>query len=452
MTIRFRIFKTPRKGKSKGRSKSRKTIEESRATLYVRLRDGIEIDQTVRTHILVNPTWWAPRIEAISEFSECPTEERTLINAQITEMRAFLASKYVIDKATDAIDEDWLKEKVAEKEGHTDEQHLWFENAFESFLEHHELSPLRQKQYQVLGRVVVRYESYMCHITKSRRPLHIDIRKVNERMLESLWAYIQKEHELFKTDPEAFTRFADIKAPKPRSINTMNDLFKKLRTFFIWCVNSGLINNSPFDKFRISSEVYGTPIYLTQEEVKKVAAVNLRKWPHLDRQRDVFVFQCNVGCRVGDLVRLKKGDVADGTVTYIPHKTIKDRPQTIVVPLNTTAKSIVEKYAATDGDKLLPFISPQKYNDAIKEVLEKAGITRTVAILDPLTRCDKKVRICDVASSHMARRTFAGNLYRQVKDPALVAALTGHVEGSKAFSRYRAIDDNIKRELVTLLE
>ena len=33
----------------------------------------------------------------------------------------------------------------------------------------------------------------------------------------------------------------------------------------------------------------------------------------------------------------------------------------------------------------------------------------------------------------MARRTFIGNIYRKVKDPNLVSALSGHKEGSKAF-------------------
>jgi hypothetical protein len=57
-----------------------------------------------------------------------------------------------------------------------------------------------------------------------------------------------------------------------------------------------------------------------------------------------------------------------------------------------------------------------------------------------------------VASSHIARRTFIGNLYKKVKDPALIGALSGHREGSTAFARYRAIDEDIKVELVRLLE
>ena len=53
--------------------------------------------------------------------------------------------------------------------------------------------------------------------------------------------------------------------------------------------------------------------------------------------------------------------------------------------------------------------------------------------------------------AHLARRCFVGNLYKQVKDPNLVGSLSGHKEGSKAFARYREIDDDMKKELVNLL-
>jgi hypothetical protein len=58
----------------------------------------------------------------------------------------------------------------------------------------------------------------------------------------------------------------------------------------------------------------------------------------------------------------------------------------------------------------------------------------------------------ELASSHLARRCFVGNLYKQVKDPNLVGALSGHKDGSKAFARYRTIDEQMKTELVKMLE
>ena len=60
--------------------------------------------------------------------------------------------------------------------------------------------------------------------------------------------------------------------------------------------------------------------------------------------------------------------------------------------------------------------------------------------------------INEIASSHMARRTFIGNIYKLVKDPNLVSALIGHVEGSRAFTRYRTIDIDMKKDLVKILE
>ena len=52
----------------------------------------------------------------------------------------------------------------------------------------------------------------------------------------------------------------------------------------------------------------------------------------------------------------------------------------------------------------------------------------------------------------MARRTFIGNIYKKVKDPNMVGALSGHKEGSRAFARYRNIDDDMKREMIRILE
>ena len=169
-------------------------------------------------------------------------------------------------------------------------------------------------------------------------------------------------------------------------------------------------------------------------------------------QRDIFVFQCNIGCRIGDLLRLKKRDVINGAIEYIPTKTIKENARTVVVPLNSVAQEIVDRYADYPGDKLLPFESSERFNDNIKIIFEKTEVTYLVTELDIVTRTEKKVPINEIASSHMARRTFIGNIYKLVKDPNLVSALTGHVEGSRAFIRYRTIDIDMKKDLVKILE
>ena len=75
-----------------------------------------------------------------------------------------------------------------------------------------------------------------------------------------------------------------------------------------------------------------------------------------------------------------------------------------------------------------------------------------MTILNPTTGEEEQRPINEIASSHLARRTFVGNLYKKVKDPNLVGALSGHKEGSRAFARYRDIDDDMKKELIGLME
>ncbi len=74
-----------------------------------------------------------------------------------------------------------------------------------------------------------------------------------------------------------------------------------------------------------------------------------------------------------------------------------------------------------------------------------------VTVINSTTHEEEKKVLYEIVSSHLARRTFVGNLYKQVKDPNLVGALSGHKEGSRAFARYREIDEEMKKELVNLL-
>ena len=89
-------------------------------------------------------------------------------------------------------------------------------------------------------------------------------------------------------------------------------------------------------------------------------------------------------CRVSDLYRMTKLNVVNEAIEYIPKKTKEGNPVTVRVPLNDKAKEILERHKEYKG-KLLPFISEQKYNDAIKKIFKLAGVDRIVTILDPLT-------------------------------------------------------------------
>ena len=323
-----------------------------------------------------------------------------------------------------------------------------FFTAFRAFMDAKDgvASVPRMRRYGVTLRALERWER-----VRGRR---LSLARFSKEDVQAFEQFLLDEHTLVDD-----SRYADIYSemsakdlPKERSRNTLLDYTGVLRAFFHWARRQRLTAADPFDGYTVVSAVYGTPYYISMDELERIRTCDLDDRPEIAAQRDIFVFQCQVGCRVGDLVKFRKGDIVDGVLEYIPHKTKEGKPRTVRVPLNARAKEIVERYSGFQGDRLLPFISPQKYNDDIKKIFRAAGVTRTVAVLDPLTREEVRRPLDEIASSHLARRTFIGNLYRQVKDPNLIGSMSGHAEGSRAFARYRDIDDATKADVVKLLE
>ena len=421
--------------------------------IYLRVRDGVNHDWKIRTPFVVDPSVWDARKEVATIKPIMSEEDRNLwalLNTKLTNLRNYITEQYATDKLDDAVGDNWLVDVLAKYFAKPME--LDFQTIAEEFLCKHELADSRKKQYQVLFRSLRRFELYVQITHPGESNFQLDLRKISADTLGDLWDYMREEATIIEMYPKLSAAVPTRKKTDVRSTNTLVGIFKRLRAFFSWCVDAGYMDKNPFSEYHLEAELYGTPIYLTTAEVKKLYETDLSDSPEIEQQRDIFVFQCNVGCRVGDLMTFKKKDVDKNVLSYIPAKTIKENARTVSVPLNKLAREIVKKYKKMPGDQLLPFIRVQDYNDAIKYAFRKAKLTRQVLVLDPVTRSEKRVSIASIASSHMARRTFAGNLYRRVKDPNLVASLTGHVEGSRAFARYRAIDDEMKKELVNLLD
>lgn len=82
--------------------------------------------------------------------------------------------------------------------------------------------------------------------------------------------------------------------------------------------------------------------------------------------------------------------------------------------INSIAKDILEKYKDYKGTSLFPFGFQQDYNEDLKVIFKRAGVDRMVTILNPTTRKQEHLPIYEVAASHMARRTFIGNIYNKV--------------------------------------
>jgi integrase len=98
----------------------------------------------------------------------------------------------------------------------------------------------------------------------------------------------------------------------------------------------------------------------------------------------------------------------------------------------------------------MPFISDQRYNINLKNLFRELKINRIVTRLNPTTGEPEQVPICDIVSSHMARRAFVGNLYGKV-DNGIIGSMSGHVAGSKAFTRYYDVSKELQQDAISKL-
>lgn len=380
----------------------------------------------------------------------------------------------------DKIDSEWFK-LVVDRFNHPEKyapkvEKKTFFQLIDEYLTKKQFSTDHTKAIRVLERDVARYEGYVRYFDKGHKDFVFDVDKVTKNDIEDFLDYLRDEHDLANKYPSAFKKLLaqypvgvnkGSRKLEVRGDNTIIKLAKKLKSFFVWLYETDKTKNRPFDGIKIGTEKFGTPYYITISERNKIAGTDLVKaYNELDKetadsiytpidtlsvQRDIFVFHCFIGCRVSDLIKLTDKNIENGILVYTPHKT-KDEEDAVQarVPLHPKALELIEKYKGVDRKgRLFPFISPQKYNNAIKEIFTLSGITRNVEVRNPKTGENELRPINEVASSHLARRTFIGNAYFKVSDPNIIGKMSGHVENSRAFSRYRNIEDSTLKDVIS---
>lgn len=413
-----------------------------KSEILLRFVGGRDHIYRLHSRLFVLPSRWKDGAVVIPRLETPEQKELRQLRDQLNDLVRFLLDAFQ-QADLSMVDRQWMQGAV-DRFHHPEHDDVEdFFSLYSDFVRARDVGPQRLKRYSVVRGSLERFQAV--------RGQRLTIGSFTTETLEDYNDFLTNEHTLVTQKRYAHVYAGIERLPKPRGKNGVIDYFNVVRAFFNWLDTTGVKFQDPFKGFHIGTAVYGTPYFITMDELNRIRRANLGRHPSLEAQRDIFVFQCLVGCRVGDLVKMKKGDIVDGILSYIPRKTINDRAYVVRVPLNQVAMDIVRRYEGFKGEQLMPFISKQKYNDAIKRIFLAARVTRQVVVLDPLTRKEVKRPLNEIASSHIARRTFIGNLYKQVSDPNLIGSMSGHIDGSAAFARYRSIDDEMKAGLVEML-
>lgn len=239
--------------------------------------------------------------------------------------------------------------------------------------------------------------------------------------------------------------------PFTRTNNTLATKERILRTICNYAVRKGYMQKSPFGKaeyglYEKRTELYGDIIYLTSDELRTLTDYTFAD-ATLSRVRDIFVFQCHIGCRVSDLRTLTADNIQNGFIQYIPIKTRNTSAKAVRVPLDETALGIIERYKG--GDMLLPFVADATYNEYIHIIAKQAGLNRRIITLKGGVPIN--LPLWQVCTSHTARKTFAQRIFSITHSELLTSSLTGHSGNTKVFGRYAQVDDDMKREIINNL-
>lgn len=220
-----------------------------------------------------------------------------------------------------------------------------------------------------------------------------------------------------------------------------------LKWFLHWAVNMNFTHNTDFEKFTTGIPNQKTKvIYLTEKELEDVIAHDYSKNWAMDRVRDVYLFCCFTGLRYSDVYNLNWSNISDDyTITFTTQKT-KDE---LYIPITSQKpREIIDKYRHCHfrDNKVLPVISNQKMNDALKIMAKDCGITSYVEIIHYKKgeRVVERIPKYELITTHTARKTFVCTAIRLEINPAVIMEITGH-KSYATMKPYIDAEDKVKK-------
>lgn len=190
------------------------------------------------------------------------------------------------------------------------------------------ISPGVVRRYGVVRRMVQRYQIY--RKAEEGEAFVLSHETATRADMEDFRDYVRNEAALCLEHPDVFAAMpGDFTSAKiqERGENRIISIMKLLRSVFTWCKTLDVAepchtDNDPFKGLLIGREEYADPYFITIGERKTVAAAAMPS-VHLARQRDIFVFQCLVACRIGDLMKLTRHNIVGNSLSTLPRRQVR---------------------------------------------------------------------------------------------------------------------------------
>lgn len=223
------------------------------------------------------------------------------------------------------------------------------------------------------------------------------------------------------------------------SLNYFGKIIKDVKLFMGEAKEKGLHENGVYiSKAFIKTQEETDAVYLDVDQLEKIRQLDLTKTPGLVNARDLFLLGAWTGLRFQDYSVLGQKAKVMGNFIHIETEKVD---VSVAIPILPAAREILDNYRLEDGTYAYPRpISNQKLNDYIKIIAKAAGLTHTVVLSVP--EAGKRVKMAmlfyQAVDTHTARRSFATNMYKHYRLPALtIMKITGHTTESSFFKYIR---------------
>ena len=275
------------------------------------------------------------------------------------------------------------------------------------------------KLFEVFLRQLLRLECFQ-QALHPKKGFSLDIDELSVMHLDSIRDFARNEYELSIKYPKQMEQANDKvnemmprithpvarKHQKDSSVYTMQEAMNLL----YWLTETRKENhNLAFRSYEIGYKVKTGDIpEVISQDIKILSKLNLSDIPFYDMMRDLFIFQCQTGCRFKDMRRMTIENFNGTYLNYDPKRLmLRKFPAIAHIKLSKLCKQIIIKHSMIADNGHLFFCPHQiEYERILRDIFARAGLNRKVSCKMKGIVTLKYVPICECVTSESAEQYF----------------------------------------------
>ena len=364
--------------------------------IYVRLREGRNIDAKARTKFLINPEDW-------DDEEQSPKNKKSESGKKLFQELVVFSTKLLIhynesvDKVT--IDSVWLKDFINPK----------------------------QNNVSIPNKLIDYFDYYAKHKKGSVKDSTLTKVNVNKHLLEKFQKDIKREFFIKDVNSDFKIDFEKYCQKNNYAQNTIARALRYIKTICYHARKNGIETHFQLDDISAKNEKIEI-IYLTELEIEKISVKDCGL-DYLNNARDWLIVACETAQRVSDFMDFSKDLIRDDGQYRFIEFTQKKTDKLMSIPVTPRLQNLLKKNHGDFPRK----ISDAKMNEYIKTVCEKAGLKHMVKG----SKIDKKTNRkedglfpkWELVTTKIGRKSFASNYFGKLEN-SLIMAATGHTTES----------------------